>query len=105
MNSTNEPQLLTPGRLAEALDVPLHRVQHVLKTRDIRPIARAGTLRLYNKAAVDRVREELDAMDARRGIPGRCASPAGDTAAGTLNAPSHAFVPGIAAGRHIGSPC
>lgn len=60
-------RLRTPGRLADELGVPLHRVLHVLRTRPhIRPAARAGTLRLYDAAAVAQVRHELNAMDARR---------------------------------------
>lgn len=63
-------RLRTPGRLAVELGVPLHRVLHVLRTRlHIRPAARAGTLRLYDAAAVAQVRHELNAQDARR--PGR----------------------------------
>lgn len=69
-----EPTLLTPGRLAAALRAPLHRVLHVLATREhIRPSARAGTLRLYDMAALAAVRHELNAIDARRcrrpGVP------------------------------------
>jgi hypothetical protein len=49
------------------LGEPLHRVLNVLGTRPhIRPAARAGTLRLYDKAAVAMVRHELGAIDARR---------------------------------------
>lgn len=65
------PQLLTPGRIAESLGVPLHRVQHVLYTRrDIKPSARAGTLRLFNHTAMDRIRDELAVIDARRSREG-----------------------------------
>ena len=61
------PILRTPGRLAAELGVPLHRILHVLTTRShIRPVARAGTLRLYDNAAVAKVRYELNAQDARR---------------------------------------
>ena len=61
------PTLLTPGRIADALSVPLHRVQHILATRPhIQPVARAGTLRLFDKAAVARIRHELNTIDARR---------------------------------------
>jgi len=53
MCTTNPPNLITPGVLAVELGVPLHRVLHVLGTRQhIRPSARAGTLRLYNREAV-----------------------------------------------------
>jgi hypothetical protein len=61
------PRLITAGVLASELGVPLHRVLHVLATRQhIRPSARAGTLRLYDLRAVAMVRHELNAIDARR---------------------------------------
>jgi hypothetical protein len=62
------PRLTTPGVIAAELSEPLHRVLHVLATRQhIRPAARAGTLRLYDRRAVAQVRHELNAIDARRG--------------------------------------
>lgn len=62
-----EPKLLTVGRVAAELNVPLHRVLYVLATRaHVRPRARAGSLRLYDRAAVAMVRHELTAIDARR---------------------------------------
>jgi hypothetical protein len=61
------PRLITPGVIAWQLHEPLHRVLHVLATRaHIRPTARAGTLRLYDRRAVTMVRHELNAIDARR---------------------------------------
>ena len=61
------PALITSGRIAADLNVPLHRVLHVLATRPhIRPSALAGTLRLFDHRAVAQVRHELNAMDARR---------------------------------------
>jgi hypothetical protein len=45
----------------------LHRVLHVLATRQhIRPAARAGILRLYDRTAIAQVRYELNLIDARR---------------------------------------
>ena len=61
------PKLLTVGRIAAALGEPLHRVTHVLATREhIRPSASAGTLRLYDRRTVALVRYELNLIDARR---------------------------------------
>lgn len=61
------PRLLTTGRMAAELGVPLHRVLYVLSTRPhIQPSALAGTLRLFNRQAVAMVRHELNAIDARR---------------------------------------
>jgi hypothetical protein len=67
MGSAVAPRLTTPGVIAAELGVPLHRVLHVLATRGhIKPSARAGTLRLYDRPAVAMVRHELNAIDARR---------------------------------------
>ena len=67
MQKTSEPRLLSPGIIARELKVPLHRVLNVLATRQhIRPLARAGIIRLYERAAVAMVRQELNAIDARR---------------------------------------
>lgn len=63
----NPPKLITAGVIAEVLGEPLHRILRVLSTRPhIRPSARAGTLRLYDRRAVAMVRHELNAIDARR---------------------------------------
>ena len=64
---SDPPNLITPGVIAAELDTPLHRVLRILATRPhIRPSARAGNFRLYDKRAVAMVRHELNAMDARR---------------------------------------
>jgi len=61
------PRLITPGVIASEAKVSVYRVLHILATRPhIQPAARAGTLRLYNRAAVAMVRNELSAIDARR---------------------------------------
>jgi hypothetical protein len=61
--ATNPVRLTTPGVIAAELGVPLHRVTYVLATRPhIRPAARAGVFRLYNKEAVTQVRQELEAI-------------------------------------------
>lgn len=63
------PKLITPGVIAHELHEPLHRVLNVLATRQhIQPAARAGTLRLYARDAVAKVRDELNAIDIRRSV-------------------------------------
>ncbi len=65
--ATSTPRLITAGVIAAELRTPLHRVLHVLATREhIQPVARAGTLRLFDKRAVAMVRYELNLIDARR---------------------------------------
>jgi hypothetical protein len=76
MSAPSTPRLITAGVIAAELRVPLHRVLHVLATRQhIRPSARAGTLRLYDRRAVAMVRHELNAIDARRCRPVREEAP------------------------------
>ena len=67
MTNQRVARLRTPGVIAAELGVPLHRVAYVLQSRPhIRPSARAGRLRLYDRAAVALIRHELNAIDARR---------------------------------------
>jgi len=61
------PVLNTPGKIACLLNVPLHRVVHILNTRrHITPTARAGRLRLYDSQALAMIRYELNLQDARK---------------------------------------
>jgi hypothetical protein len=61
------PQLITAGVIARKLGEPLHRVTNILATRrHIKPLARGGTLRLYDPEAIALVRYEINAIDARR---------------------------------------
>jgi hypothetical protein len=65
--NTETPKLITVGVIAAELRIPLHRVIRILATRPhIKPVARAGQVRLYNRNAVAMVRHEVNAMDARR---------------------------------------
>lgn len=71
MQDPISPQLNTAGRIATLLRAPLHRVHYVLATRQhIRPTARAGLVRLYDRRAVAMIRHELAAIDARRAARG-----------------------------------
>ena len=61
------PHLLTAGRIAAESGIPLGRVQYILSTRPhIRPVARAGTLRLFDRQAISQVRYEANLIAARR---------------------------------------
>jgi hypothetical protein len=73
LEATATPQLITPGVIARELQRPLHRILYILGTRPhIRPSARAGTLRLYDRKAIAQVRHELNAIEARQGERGDC---------------------------------
>ena len=59
--------LVTPGDIARILREPLHRVDYILNTRNsIRPMRRAGIVRLFGPDAIDDVRQEITAIDAKR---------------------------------------
>ncbi len=65
------PVLLTPGELAAEIGTPLHRILHVLRTRPhIQPVARAGVVRVYDRAALEAVREEINRIGAERLLKG-----------------------------------
>ncbi len=66
--SDDTPRLRTPGVIAAELAAPLSRVLYVLRTRGVRPIGRAGVLRLYDREAVETVRVALHEMDQRQGV-------------------------------------
>jgi hypothetical protein len=63
----NLTKLITVGVIAKELNEPLHRIVRVLAKRPhIRPSARAGNVRLFDRRAVALVRQELNAIDARK---------------------------------------
>ena len=74
--ATEIPQLRTAGVIAAELDAPLSRVLYVLRHRNIKPIGRAGVLRLYDRAAVDSVRAALAEIDLTASARQRDAEPA-----------------------------
>lgn len=65
MNITTTP-FVTATHIADALGQPVVRVRHVLATRNIKPVARAGLVRMYAPKVVDRVCAELARIDAKR---------------------------------------
>jgi len=59
------PQLRTVSVLAGILGVSVSKIQHLLRYRDIKPVAKAGNYRLYDADAVDRLRVELKLQSVR----------------------------------------
>lgn len=53
------PVAPTVGEIARRLGVPLHRVEYVIRSRQISPTARAGNARLFTEADVRRIESEL----------------------------------------------
>ena len=60
-------RMYTSGDIARCLDANVNRVRYLLATRDIRPIGRAGMVRLYAESAIEAVAREL--------TPAKAASP------------------------------
>lgn len=63
-----KPTLPTVGELARRLNVPVHQIEYILRTRDIKPAGWAGNARVYTEANVDRVRAELARIEADREV-------------------------------------
>ena len=63
------PKLATTGEVARLLGTQHHRVAYVLRTRPhIRPRATAGGLRCFDDEAIELIRSELAAINARQGV-------------------------------------
>ncbi len=70
--SKSLPRLATVGQIAALLDVPLHRVEYVVRSRPhITPRAIAGGARCFSNEAIAQIRHELNAIAARRNGGGR----------------------------------
>jgi DNA-binding transcriptional MerR regulator len=57
---TSTGELLTVSEIARRLDVPVHVVTYVVKTRRIQPQRWAGHARLFDERAVLRIQSELN---------------------------------------------
>ena len=61
------PQLITVGKMAADMGVPIHRVEYVIKARRIKVSALAGKYRLFDRAAVALVAEALKMLAKKEG--------------------------------------
>jgi hypothetical protein len=72
VNTHSTARLRTVGVIAEELHCTVAEVQSLLAANPhIRPIARAGILRLFDAQAVSQIRHAKNARDARRLEGGR----------------------------------
>ena len=62
------PVAPTIGEIARRLGVAVHRVEYVVRTRNIHPVSRAGNLRVFSESGVDLIARELQRMDVDRGV-------------------------------------
>jgi DNA-binding transcriptional MerR regulator len=61
------PAVPTIGEIARRLGVAVHRVEYVVWTRNLKPAARAGNLRVFLESDIDYIASELRRIDADRG--------------------------------------
>lgn len=63
-----EPEtLLTVGEIARRLGQPLHRVEYLIRSRNIRPAGWAGHARVFRDADLGRIASELRRISENRG--------------------------------------
>lgn len=60
MTTTTAKKIWTSGDIARELGAKVTRVRHILATRDIPFVGRAGLARLYTEQAMNDVAAELD---------------------------------------------
>ncbi|HEY7313864.1 MAG TPA: MerR family transcriptional regulator [Gemmataceae bacterium] len=60
------PTMPTVGEIARRLAEPVHRIEYILRTRNIRPAGIAGNSRVYAEEDVERIAAELQGIDARK---------------------------------------
>ncbi len=61
----HELNLLTATQIAKHVSSTGERVRHVLRSREIEPVARVGGVRLFDAEACDRVQAEIKQMKTR----------------------------------------
>lgn len=57
---TGIESLLSIGELVSELGVPLHRIQYLLRSRGLKPTARAGNAFVYGPDTLARLQAELE---------------------------------------------
>ena len=65
--SATVPTVPTVGEIARRLDEPVHRIEYLIRSRNIQPSGRAGNVRVFTDADVQRIAAELRRIDAEKG--------------------------------------
>lgn len=55
----------TVGEIAKQLGEPLHRIEYIIRSRNIQPASRAGNVRIFAEAEVAHIADQLRQIDAR----------------------------------------
>ncbi|MBC8351706.1 MAG: hypothetical protein H8E66_06935 [Planctomycetes bacterium] len=64
---TQPESLLTVGEIARRLDQEVHRVEYVIRSRNIRPVSWAGHARVFRDSDLERIGSELRRIAEDRG--------------------------------------
>ena len=69
---TQVPKAPTVGEISRRLGEPLHRIEYIIRARTIQPASRAGHVRIFTEADVERIGSELRRIDAEKGGGDAC---------------------------------
>ncbi len=64
---TQPETLLTVGEIARRLGQEVHRIEYVIRSRNIRPVGWAGHARVFRDADLDRIASEIRRIAEDRG--------------------------------------
>lgn len=64
--SISAPNMLTIGEIARRLGKPIHRIEYVVRARQICPCGWAGNARIFPEEAVETIALELQRIDAAK---------------------------------------
>jgi len=65
----HSPKVVSLGDIARRLDKSIHRVDYVIRSREILPALVVGGRRFYNEAAVQRIAGEIQRIEAEKARP------------------------------------
>ena len=60
------PLLLTVGEIARQLDTKVHRIEYIIRSRNIEATGWAGHARVFSQANLDHIASELKRIDEER---------------------------------------
>lgn len=60
------PSMPTIGEIVRRLNVPTHRVEYIIRARNIKPCGWASNARVFDEAGVEAIAAELDRIEASK---------------------------------------
>ena len=62
------PAAPTVGEIARRLGEPVHRIEYVIRTRELKPVSRAGHAGIFSEGDVQYIASELRRIDEEKGV-------------------------------------